>query len=306
MSNLTTRITEKMIINADGKDIVLNGLDFTENGYLEIINANSVVVKNCRIYKLNCEDSPKNYWLKVIGDKPLQLKVLNSFFGANPGTNGKLYNLLEVNAKLKSKSAFSSNYFVNGACSHNTVNIYGADEGASISVNNNYFGNADGSIRIGVKGEPVCTIVAQNNEYNCPAESEYNNYVFFEPYGKETTTFANMKVIATNNKFIGTGADPYLAWSGSNDTLLSRESSPKLTADGKETTIPIMYGKNHVAEYVAVIGVTGYATLADAINAANGKQITLIQSVEEDVDLTNVDLVAAVPGLTVKGVEIKF
>lgn len=306
MSNLTTKITEKMIINADGKDIVLNGLDFTDNGFLEIQNANSVVVKNCRVYKLNCEDSNRKSWLTASGMIPVQIKVINSFFGANPGTNGKMYNLFEAHATLKSKSSFSHNYFVNGACTHNTVNLYGAEEGASILVNGNYFGNADGALRIGVKGEPVCTIVAQNNEYNCPTESDWNNYVFIEPNAKTTSTFANMKIIASNNKFIGTGADPYLAWSGSDDTLLSRESSPKLTEDGKEVVIPIKYGSKVKEQFVAVIGTTGYATLTEAIAAANGKQITLMKSVDEDVDLTDVDLVGSIAGLTVNGVDVKF
>ena len=111
MSTLSTKITEKMVIDAAGKDIVLNGLDFTKNGYVEIKNANSVVIKNCRVYKLNAEDSAKNYWLKILGDIPVKLAVLYSFFGNNPGTNGQVYNLFEMNAKLKSRSSISNNWF---------------------------------------------------------------------------------------------------------------------------------------------------------------------------------------------------
>ena len=155
MSTVSTKITEKMIIDAAGKDIVLNGLDFTKNGYLEIKNANSVVVKNCRVYKMNCEDATKNFWMKVIGDIPVKLAVLNSFFGNNLGTNGKMYNLFEMNAKLKSNSMISSNWFTGDCCTHNTINIYGAEENSVIYVNNNYFADSRHSIRVGIKEAPM-------------------------------------------------------------------------------------------------------------------------------------------------------
>lgn len=48
MSN--TRITNTLTINAPGKDVVFDGLDFTENGYIKVTAAKSVVVRNCRIY----------------------------------------------------------------------------------------------------------------------------------------------------------------------------------------------------------------------------------------------------------------
>lgn len=303
MSTLSTKITEKMVINADGKDIVLNGLDFTENGYLEIKNANSVVVKNCRVYKLNCEDTPKNYWLTVMGDIPVQLKVVHCFFGANPGTKGQLYNILEMSAKLKNKSAFSSNWFVDGACTHNTVNIYGAEEGASISINNNYFGNTYGTPRIGVKGEPACTIIAQNNEHNVVVNGdEWNQMLLFQPFGSVTTTFANMKVVASNNKFIGEGGEPYLAYFGDKDTPMGYDSLPELTVDGKAYKIPVVTGTTAVA----VVGTTKYDTLAAAIEAAGDAVITLVQSTDEEIDITGINLVAANRGLTVNGVEVEF
>lgn len=307
MSTLSTKITEKMVIDADGKDIVLNGLDFTENGYIELKNANSVVVKNCRVYKMNCENAASNQWLNVFGDIPVQVKIVNCFFGDNPGTKGVLYNLINLHAKLKNKSSISSNYFTRGCCTHNRINVYDGEENATIYVNNNYIGNAGGAIRIGTKGSTAYKFVAMNNENVVVDPTDFwNNHVLAQPAGGvNTKTFGNVEIIASNNKFIGgDGADPYLAWCGASDMLMSRETAPKLTVDGKPVNIPIRYHSD--IAFVAVIGTTGYNTLAEAIAAANGSQITLMKSVEEDVDLTDVDLVAANPGLTVNGTEIKF
>lgn len=302
MSN-PTKITEKMIIDANGKDVVLNGLDFTGNGYLEIKNASSVVVENCRVYKLNCEDTAKNYWMTVVGQTSVQLKVVHSFFGANPGTNGKLYNLFEMDAKLKNKSAFSSNWFDSNCCTHNTINVYGAEENATISMNNNYFEDTYSCPRIGVKGEPVCTIIVQNNEHKVvKTGDQYNQMLLVQPYGAVTKTFGNMKIIAANNKFIGEGAEPYLAYFGGSDTPMGYDSIPAITVDGKDYKMPI----EGPSKVIAVVGTTKYETLAAAIEAANGALITLIHSTDEEVDLTGVNLVAGYRGLTVHGVEIEF
>ena len=306
MSTLSTKITEKMVIDAAGKDIVLNGLDFTKNGYVEIKNANSVVIKNCRVYKLNAEDSAKNYWLKILGDIPVKLAVLYSFFGNNPGTNGQVYNLFEMNAKLKSRSSISNNWFASDCCTHNTINIYGAEEGSAIYLNNNYFADCRHSIRVGIKEAPMCSLIAQGNELQIvdttPGELEWSNFMLFQPYNKQTTTFGNLKVITANNKMSQSGSDPIVAYFGANDTPMSYSSTPKVTVDGKELKIPIRVGSN----VIAVIGTTAYETLAAAIEAAGDNEITLVNSTEEEVDTSAAKIVASRPGLTIHGIELEF
>lgn len=306
MSTVSTKITEKMTIDAAGKDIVLNGLDFTKNGYLEIKNANSVVVKNCRVYKLNTEDAAKNYWLKILGDIPVKLNITHCFFGTNPGTAGKLYNLFEMNAKLKSKSSISNNWFATDTCTHNAINVYGAEEGAALYFNGNYFGNAAGAIRIGIKGEPKCSVVAQNNECNVPDDSpdtlEWSNIILVQPYGKKTTTFGNLTINAENNTFNAEISEQLVSYFGTDDMPMSRESSPKATLDGKEINIPIRTG----SKAVAVIGTTTYETLAAAIEAAGENEITLVNSTEEEADTSAAKIVASRPGLTIHGVELEF
>lgn len=81
MSN--TRITNTLTINAPGKDVVFDGLDFTENGYIKVTAAKSVVVRNCRIYGLNVESAKKNYWFMVSAQSPVMVEIENCFFGDN-------------------------------------------------------------------------------------------------------------------------------------------------------------------------------------------------------------------------------
>ena len=309
MSTMPTKITEKMIIDAAEGEIVLNGLDFTKNGYVEIKNASSVVIKNCRVYDMNCEDAPKNYWMKVIGDIPMKLAIVRSFFGDSFGKNGQLYNLLELNAKLKEDSMISSNWFSSNCCTHNALNIYGAEEGSVIYVNNNHFSDVVKQMRIGIKGAPVCKIIANGNDCKVVDTSdegvEWANLALVQPYGKATTTFENLEISMNDNKMSYDLAEPIVAYFGGGDTPMGVTSSPKVTMDGKEYKLPIRTG----SKSVAVIGTTAYATLAEAISAATDSDvITLVNSTDEEIDLSTVKatIVAGREGLTVHGVEVKF
>lgn len=303
----TTKITEKMIIDAVGKDIVLNGLDFTKNGYLEIKNANSVVVKNCRVYKMNCESSPKNYWLKVIGSIPVQLTVMNCFFGDSTGTKGNMYNLIEMDATLKSESSFSNNWFTANCCTHNTINIYGAQEGATIYSNGNHFADGYHSIRVGIKGTPKCKLVANDNTLQFTStEPDYLKWatmITVQPYGKLTASFENLTISASGNK-LSYDKTPILGYFGNSDTPMSRESMPVIESTDIDHKIPILCSH----KCIAVIGTTPYDTLSAAIEAAADKTITLVNSSEEVIDLgtTSAKIVAARPGLTVNGQPVEF
>ena len=111
---MATIISEKLTINGEGSKVVLDGFDFTGSGYVDVKNASSVVIKNCRVYGMNCEDAVKNYWLRIYNDIPVKLVVENNFFGDNAGTKGKMYNLIEPTAQLTNGSSISNNYFTTG------------------------------------------------------------------------------------------------------------------------------------------------------------------------------------------------
>ena len=73
---MSTVISEKLIINGVGSEVVLDGFDFTSNGYVEVNNASSVVIKNCRIYGI-VPVAAKSFWLRVYNDIPVKLVVEN-------------------------------------------------------------------------------------------------------------------------------------------------------------------------------------------------------------------------------------
>ena len=237
---MATVISEKLTIN--GGDVVLDGLDFTGNGYVEVYGADSVTVKNCRVYGMNLP-SAKNYWLHIYGDIPVKLVIEHNFFGSNPtsGSN-KMYNLIEPTAKLMNGSSVSDNYFVDDCCYHNFMNVYGCENNAIISINNNVVEMTAGGLRIGVKGEPVCTINVRNNKVLAinPAYSDVDQgLITVQGYGFQTTTFKNMTIIASGNELaseqVGYG------WDDSGSLELNSDNMPKIILNGKIAEFPIYH-----------------------------------------------------------------
>lgn len=237
-----TKITELLTIDGAGKTVVLDGFDFTENGYVKILNAEDVVVRNCRVYGLNVEDAKKNYWLKAESSSPVKIEVKNCFFGDSIGSNGNMYNLIEPHVVLSDGSSFSENYFTAKCCIHNTINLYGAAEGAKILVNENVFESSAGTVRIGVQGVPHCTIevsrnkVLANNEMYTEADF---GIVTVQPYGKQTETFENMTVLMDGNSC--PSEQLIYGYSGQQDTVLTDENMPKIYVNGELIHAPIYH-----------------------------------------------------------------
>lgn len=231
---MATRITQPLTINGEGKTVILDGFDFTELGYVKIYNAEKVSIINCRVYNLSASGS-RNYWLETFGDKETKIQVSSCYFGNN---NENIYNLMELNTKLSNGSKFSNNYFVMTCCTHNHINIYGASENATIYINNNIFEYSDGTVRIGTKEAPHCTFYIEGNTVQQTATNDWRGLVLIQPYGTQTTTFANMTVYI-NNTVIDSDQVFYM-YNGSKDLSLTESNIPKVYINGVLHTTPIL------------------------------------------------------------------
>lgn len=240
MSN--TRITNTLTINAPGKDVVFDGLDFTENGYIKVTAAKSVVVRNCRIYGLNVESAKKNYWFMVSAQSPVRVEIENCFFGDNVGTNGALYNMIEPHVELNNGTSVSNNYFNAKSCTHNAINVYGAVENAVIDLSGNVFELSSGTIRLGPKGSVTCEINMNDNvikSCDMTIPRDYDGLALLQPYNKETESFEKMTVRMDNN--ICPSEQLIYGYSGSGDTMLTQEKMPTIVINGVEIEAPIYH-----------------------------------------------------------------
>ena len=237
---MSTKITEKVTINAPGADIVFDGIDFTEGGYIYIQAANSVSLRNCRVYNLTDYGNKSAGFLNSVGTSKCKVIVERCFFGDNPMENGRLYNLINLYTILTDGSTFSNNYFTDKCCTHNEISLYNVDEGATINICNNVFEQIDGGVRLGIYGEPTCVFNINDNVAIAGTEyPEWDGIVMVQPALKQTTSFANCTIHMNNNKSYSNQI--IFGYSGANDTMLDETTSPKVYLNGKLVDLTILH-----------------------------------------------------------------
>lgn len=234
---MATKFMKPVVVNAPGKDIVFDGCDFTAEALIMLTAANSVVFRNCRFYGL-VPNAAKTYGILLDKAAEMKLVIENSFFGANPNNgSNKLYNLLELSGKLMDGSSISSNYFAADCCTHNQINVYAASDNATIKLNNNEVVYSANLVRIGVKGEPVCTIEMIGNTYYTTDSSDdgaWAGLALIQPYGKSTTSFNNMTVKIEGTVKPASSDQIIYLYAGSSDTKFNKETNyPKVYLDGE-------------------------------------------------------------------------
>ena len=214
----------------------VEGCALTNNAYILTDQAKKLELTNVKFVGYT-PNGTKSYLVRGNGfkDEPTLLTVSGCYFGKNNNTDEKaIYNMLECNMKLADGSKFENLYFSKDACSHNPINIYDVEEGATIDINNVHFEDVNKGIRIGVIGEPKCTINIDNVSYGVIDPDAEDNYplICVQPYGRETTSFKNMTINITNVKGIDRDKLTYFLYSGSNDLELTDENKPKIYVNG--------------------------------------------------------------------------
>lgn len=227
-----------MSIDAEGKDVEFNGLDFSDHSSITVVNAKSVTIRNCRIYTLS-GDSSNNYWINIQGDIPVKVVIERNFFGANTG----IYKLLELTCKLTKDSSISNNYFADGCCTHNYAGIYGANENAAININMNVFEKSkEGGVRLGMKGNATCKFNVNNNRIMAksnPTDETLEGLLRLQPYGTLTTSMAKCTIYMNHNT-IPSNQVVY-AYYGSDDTPMTKDLIPKVILDRVQHFYPIRH-----------------------------------------------------------------
>lgn len=239
ISENETVIDGTLIIDGDS-DVKLTGLTFTNNSLIEVKNNGTLTMSNCKVVDVE-PDAQKSFIIKSTQANPVKLIIENCYFGTN-GTNsiGSIYNGFELNCTLKDGSSISNNYFAAEVCTHNVINIYAVEEGATVYINNNHFEYSGNAIRIGIKGEPTCTIVCDGNSYDATdtVYVDYAGLLLVQPYGKQTTSFANC-TIKINNTIHSDDLQLYYLYAGAGDTQFTDSNKPIIIVDGVTEVQPV-------------------------------------------------------------------
>lgn len=227
---------------AEGATAVLDGVTITPDTFVSLAGSSDVTLRNVRV--VDCTpDAAKSFIIKGTSfDNKVKLNLSGCYFGNNESNElGNIYNGFELNATLLDGSIIENCYFAKDCVTHNVINIYAVDEGATITIRNNHFEKSANAIRIGVIGEPTCTIVMTGNSYDeTDADPNWAGLCIIQPYTTKTTSFKNMTVIVEDTVRPDKGQLIYM-FANPTDTQLTEETVPTIIVDGVvQKDVPIV------------------------------------------------------------------
>ena len=225
---------------AEGVSVYFDGLAFTGDALMNISNSEEISVNNCKIVDVTPTAS-KTHLVKLTGNASTSVNITNCYFGKNTSVDScKMYHVFELGGCLVDGSKISNNYFAKECCTQNIINIYDVEAGATISISGNVFEYSANAIRIGMKGNPDCTIQIENNTYYATDTTypEYAGLFLIQPYGSQTETFENCTIICNNTKRNDNGQLFYL-WYGGNDTQITSSMRPTVYVNKKKVMYPV-------------------------------------------------------------------
>lgn len=220
------------IFNASATLNDKSGLDNVVLKAKPIFNGKEATIKNCDFKDIELPESQTDHLASsIIGPSGWDRLTLN-IDGCHFYDNTNAYNAMELNVALGDGSSISNNEF-DLVCTHNIINIYDVEDGATININDNTFAKAANGIRIGVKGDKSCVINIERNTYKSTDSGDYAGLVLIQPYGTATTSMGDV-VININDTINESGEDQlWYYYAGIKDTQLSIEDRPKVYINGE-------------------------------------------------------------------------
>lgn len=219
-------IADAITVNAPDQKVAIKGMSINKNCMINIEAAKEVTFENCRFIDIVNSGTEIPVMIKGNQDVPTKINLVGNFFGtANKDGEKICKNVVEVYAFAKDGSCFKDNYIATDACRNNSFCFYNVDEGATITVANNFVEKSHNMIRVGTKGDAHFTLNVENNTILSTDESEdgaWAGILIFQPYGKETTSFGGVTVNFNRNQYPENQPIFYL-YCGSGDLQLNTD-----------------------------------------------------------------------------------
>lgn len=215
--------------------VELVGLNLTGDALITVNTFSAGIVtfvmKSCTFggHNLTTRTMP----IAVKNDNPCIVQILDCTF---EDQNEYAYNLIDVNGKLMTGSAFIGNTFSLKSCAHNQISLYGMDDGALIEICDNYAVRSANMVRIGFKGAPKGTVIMHENRYDLTDTDPWGGLFLVQPFNNKTETFAGVTINVSETKKPD-GQLCYLYASG-NDTPWTETNKPAVFVDGEPYTVP--------------------------------------------------------------------
>ena len=228
-------IAEAMTIDAPDQKVEIRGVTFADNCRITLTNAREVSIQNCRFVNIASTGSGAGEIpIMLNGENPTKVTITGCMFGAkNTSNSNTCKNVLEVYTPLKNGSEISNNYVADETARNNAFCIYEVDDGAVVTIRNNFFENSHNGVRVGTKGNANCTVIIEGNKFPKTGDAPYDGLLLIQPYSSQTESFENVTIRLNRN----TGPEDidhqlYYLYYGGSDTVITEDKMPTVYVDG--------------------------------------------------------------------------
>lgn len=212
--------------------VIIDGVTLTGAASINVVKADTFSMTNCTMENLEFSGT-KGYPIRL-GEVPMLVTIDHNTFNKNAANS---YNGIECNAILKDGSSFSNNYFNEGCWTHNSVNVYNAEDGATVHIDNNYYAPGVDTNRLGYKGNVAnATLTVSANKCESGFTNEWVGLLCIQPYGSKTESMKGITVKMDDNECYSTQL-AYL-YAGSKDMQWTDDNMPTVMVNGKVVAIP--------------------------------------------------------------------
>ena len=240
---MSTKFTQPITIDAPGGDIVFDGVDFVDNGIVNIVTANSVTFRNCRFYNIAL-DAMNKVSLISDGSKSntagYKLVIENCYFGKSGA-----YNMINLYQPLHDGSSFSHNYCKTNCANDDRFSCYTAVKDAEYKFNGNEFEHyTHNGFQFSFRDDADVVVNINDNMIGFPdpmLNYEDRGIARFRPFPNATTSFEHVVVNASGNKFAG--EVDRIVWAqrkSEKDIVLTEENVPTYYLNGIATPMEIV------------------------------------------------------------------
>lgn len=235
-------LSGKISINNPEADVEIRGVTFSGNALVEVTAAKSVKLINCRFEGITADKAKTHVVNLLTNTTPTLVVIEGNYFGDSIMTETfKCYNGLELTVPLADGSSISNNYWTEDHITHNQISVYGAENGATITISGNHAVKSANLIRLGIKDAPSCVINCNDNSYDTTDESDdykWAGLLLVQPYGMQTTSFANCTIHINNTVHSDDKQIAYL-YNGTNDMKFNDTNKPTIYVDGTVYDAPL-------------------------------------------------------------------
>ena len=218
----------------DNRDVVIDGITFTDKGNIEVGQCDELTIRNCTFY----DHTDATTLISLNTEISMAFRLINNTFNEQ---NSDVEHLVRSYALLRKGTEFMDNELGRYCCNGHAFEIFNVLNGSKVE-NINFTGNhavrSDNMVHLRFKtGTPRVHIVMDDNSYDSTnIDRLLAGLIMIQPYRDETVSLAHVYITISDTTHSDGNHIAYFGYC-STDMKLPNNRMPVVYVDGIKVTL---------------------------------------------------------------------